>query len=388
MKKVVLISHHYYKEKRKAGFQCLAHAFSKLNWEVIFVTSPIGLLSFITNDYRMTYPIKKEMNKSVKISYKVSSYILLSLFTPENVNNYRPFKKLPFFGNFINKILTVPYFFFGKYIPKKLEKIISDADLIIFESTPAILYFNSIKKICQRAKFIYRVSDDLEFLNCHPYVIFYERKIAEKFDLISVPSDYIFKKFSNYSHTILHYHGIQKELFEKEYKKPDTYKNFEINIIFIGNSYFDEKFIHIAANLFPTWGFHIIGPFEDNWKRDNVIVYGELPFSETIPFLKFANIGLQTRIIKDGFSSLSDSLKVIQYTWLKLPIIAPFGLNSQRINIFYYHPDREETIKEALLSAINFDRSLIDNTGILSWRELVEELIKEVALNNNRGECI
>lgn len=379
MPKVILISHHYFQEKRKAGFQCLAQAFSDLGWEVVFITSPIGVFSLFTRDYRMEYPVKTEKNRVIQIKPNFYSYVLFNLYTPENVNNYLPFRKMPKIGNLMNLILTIPYFFFGLYISKSLKELIHDTDLVIIESTPALLYYRTVKKACNHAKFIYRVSDDLEFLNCHPYVIEYEEKIAENFDLISVPSEYLFKKFSNNSNVVLHLHGIAKDLFDKKYKKPESFGKFEKNVIFIGNSYMDENFITIAAILFPKWGFHIIGPFSNSWKKDNVLLYGELPFTETIRYLQFADIGLQIRTVKNGFSSLSDSLKVIQYTWVQLPIIAPSGMNSNRKNILYYIPGDENSIKKVLITAAEYDRSSIDRSGILSWKEFAQTLFDEVS---------
>lgn len=386
MPKVVLISHHYFHEKRKAGFQCLAQAFSDLDWKVVFITSPIGIFSLFTRDYRMEYPVKNERNMTIQMNPHFFSYVLFNWYTPENVNNYLPFRRMPKIGNLINIILTVPFFFYGRYISKNLHDLISDADVVIFESTPALLYFESVKKSCKYAKFLYRVSDDLEFLNCHPYIIEYERKIAGKFDLISVPSEYLLKKFSHTNHAFLHLHGIAKELFEGKHQKPDTYQKFERNILFIGNSYLDETFITIASDIFPSWGFHIIGPFPDSWKKENILLYGEVPLKQTIPYLLYADVGLQTRTVKTGFSSLSDSLKVIQYTWLKLPIIAPEGLNSKRKNIIYYTLNNENSIRQALSTAASYDRSSIDNSGILSWKELANTLLDDVRKKGNPGK--
>lgn len=249
--------------------------------------------------------------------------------------------------------------------------------MVIFESTPALMYFKSFQKVCPNTRFVYRVSDDLEYLNCHPSVIRYETKIASEFNLISVPSSFFLRKFSNLSNVRLHHHGLAMNLFEKDYEMPHTFQRFEKNIIFIGNSSLDGNFIKIGATLFPNWGFHLIGPFQNNWNMGNIMTYGELPFDETIPYLKFSDIGLQTRTVSKGFESLSDSLKVIQYTWMKLPIIAPIEMNSTRSHVFYYKQNDSSSIGEALVKAANYDRSKIDISGILSWKELAQVLANE-----------
>ncbi len=60
MKRVVLITGHYWNSKRKAGFHWLADAFLRQGWEVVFFTAPpapLSLLSVIRRDYRLDYPV-------------------------------------------------------------------------------------------------------------------------------------------------------------------------------------------------------------------------------------------------------------------------------------------------------------------------------------------
>ena len=52
MKKIVLITGHYYSSKRKAGFHFLAEAFAKDGYDVTFITTGLSLLSILKKDYR------------------------------------------------------------------------------------------------------------------------------------------------------------------------------------------------------------------------------------------------------------------------------------------------------------------------------------------------
>ncbi|MFA4849336.1 MAG: hypothetical protein WC626_06370 [Methanoregula sp.] len=377
MKKVVLISGHHIQSKRKAGFHWLAYAFSNKNWDIVFITAPIRYSAWFLGDHRTQCFSLQNVNQPEKIpNSNITSYVFMTLLNPISSNN-------KFFKYLSSPLIKL----YGRILPKNLKFLITNADIIIFESTEALLLFEKFRELNPDAKYIYRVSDLLEVNNTPQFVIEYEKKIAPMFDLISVPSEYIFKKFNYLPNTRLHYHGINKELFATKDTIPEEYTQFEKNIIFVGTTHFDSEFIKIAAGLFPQWGFHIIGPLDQKAKSPNIMYYGEISFNETIPYLKYADVGLQTRKSAHGLASLSDSLKVLQYTYCKLPIIAPIGLNSSRKNFIYYIPGNLNSILIALNNAVAFNRSDIETSDIHSWNELVELLIDEIFKTNKSWLC-
>lgn len=371
MKTVVLISPHHISSKRKAGFHWLADAFSKKDYQTVFLTAPIRYTALLTNDHRTQYFSIREIKEMKKIPHtNISSYIFMTLLNPLSSNNK------------IFQYISIPLAkWYGKLLPRNLKEAIIAADIIIFESSEALLLFNSFKKINKNAKYIYRVSDDLKLNHSPHYIINFEEQIAPKFDLISVPSEFIYKKFSQLPNCRLHCHGINKELFSKQYNAPKEYSQFEKNIVFVGTSRFDYNFIKIATKLFPKWGFHIIGPIAEEGASMNLLYYGEKPFINIIPYIQHADVGLQNLTCDYGLASFSDSLKVLQYTFCKLPIVAPIGLQSSRENIISYLPDNHDSIRDALICAMEYDRKSIDVSKIKSWDELTELLVKEVNIN-------
>ena len=365
--KVILISPHHINSKRKAGFHWIANAFAKKGWETIFVTAPIRYTAWFLGDHRTRYFSLKDIKKVKETpNSNIKSYIFMTLLNPISSNK----KLLVYFSIILSKI-------YGKLLPNNLKNIIYAADIIIFESSEALFLFDAIHQINGKAKYIYRVSDNLETIGASRYVINYEQKIAPKFDLISVPSEYIFRKFAHLPNARLHYHGINKELFSKHYDKPKEYAKFEKNFVFVGTSHFDYDFITTAAESFPRWGFHIIGPLAKVGESSNLLYYGEMPFVRTIPYIQYADAGLQNLISDRGLASFSDSLKVLQYTYCKLPIIAPVGLRSSRKNFVYYVPGEKDSIRTALARAVEYDRGSIDSSNVHSWDELAELLIEE-----------
>lgn len=362
MKKVVLLTYHYYNSRRKAGFHFLADSFKKKGFEVTFITSVASLLILIKRDYKVYEPLFfKNLLKPMYFN-GIKSIINFSFLHPVSRG---PISLENLFSLFF-KLNSVS------------KKEINNADYIIFESTPALLFFQDVRKINPKAKLIYRMSDDLEVLKIARKVIEYEKEILKKFDLVSVPTKIMYDKYSKTSpnNVKLHFHGIDKELYDK--CKLSPYKEGTINHVFVGNSYLDENFLYIASESFPNHLFHIIGAFKKNIKRKNVIYYGQMLFEKTIPYVKFASTGLQIRSnIRNAAKTLADSLKVLQYTYCKLPIIAPSVIPAHhRKNFFYYEYDNKDSIRRCIENALNFDKNIFCE-DIYSWDELIEALIND-----------
>jgi len=364
MKKVMLITYHHSNSKRKAGFHWLADAFYKMGWEVTFFTAAISYLSYLNRNFRIKYLNKREKNKFIKIKKNFWTYIWFTNWHPVN-----------FRSSILNKFASS---FFKNYSSLLKDKAVGDkgkeTDLFIFESFPGLFLFPKFKELNPTARFVYRVSDDIKLFKPHQTVLDLEKKITPEFDLVSVPSHYIFNKFEGLDNLRLQYHGINKKLFDGKYENPYPHNKDNPNLIFTGISHIDYEFFEISSQLFPDWQFHIFGPLRSNAKADNMKFYGEVPFEKIIPYIKYADIGLQIRSYSKSAVSLTDSLKVLQYAYCKLPIVAPEFLKSERKNMFYYKPSDRESIRKALINAEKFDKDTFDNTGINTWEELAKEL--------------
>lgn len=366
-KTVVLISFHHYLSKRKAGFHWIANSFTNLGWNVNFITAPLSPFSRIIRDHRWEYVSRNNLNQPEEIDENVLTYTHSPLYSPLSITGHW----------WIDMFSPLFIPLYRSRIPVGLQNLLKYADIIIFESTAAIVLFDSIKKINNKAEYIYRVSDSLDVLKVHPSIIEYERVIAPNFDLVSVPSTSMLKRFQ-IGNVHLQHHGINKSAFSQKTEIPKSYRGFEKNVIFVGNSFFDLNFVSFASELFPRIGFHLIGPIDSVFSRDNILCYGEISFIETIPFIKNADIGLQIRRMDVGLDTLSDSLKVLQYTWCQLPIIAPFGINSARSHIIYYHYDDPGSIRDSIIRALAYDRLHIDRSGIMDWDELTIEMLRKL----------
>lgn len=274
--------------------------------------------------------------------------------------------------------MKIKYDFFDSGIWKKLfflnhrsKREIQEADCIIFESNPALFFFDACKKLNSSAKFIYRMSDDVSMLNLPKSIADYEKKIISSFDLVSVPSQAMFEKFFKLSpnNVQLHHHGVDKNTFDKELLNP--YAPGTIHHVFVGNSYFDSEFVEIASEIYSGHLFHVIGNIKETVHKKNIIYYGAMSFTETVKYIKFASIGLHiiSRASKSAVT-LSESLKVLQYSYCKLPIILPDVIPMTRNNFFWYSYGNRDSIRKAIENALNFNKDNFSNGDIYSWKEL------------------
>src|SRR5699024_4224459 len=102
--------------------------------------------------------------------------------------------------------------------------------------------------------------------------------------------------------------------------------------------------------------------------------------NETIPYILHANAGLQTLTYSKGAESLTDSLKVLQYTYCGLPVVAPTFLNSERRNMCYYEVGDARSIASALQEALEFAPEPAAEHRVNSWSEVLSAILSDRAI--------
>jgi 2-beta-glucuronyltransferase len=362
MQRVALFTGHYLGTARKAGFHWLADGFHQLGWDVLLVTTNFSWLSYLRRDYRLQYNLRNIAGHIVPHADRLSSYVWFTTWHPANLR--------------LGVLNHLSHPLFARYGRRSLgaaEDWLRTADLFIVESTPGLLVTERLRQLNPNARFVYRVSDDLRRLRCHPVVIDAEPHLAPTFDLVSTPCEYIQQRFAHLPQAVLHPHGMPKSAFDIDTTDPYPHHDAP-QCVFVGSAQFDHDFLTRAAEAEPDWQFHIIGPIANVPRRPNIHAYGEQPFADTVPYIQHADIGLQTLVYTPGAESFTDTLKVLQYTYCRLPIIAPDFLRCSRTNLCYYQPGDSASIKTALHQARDFDRNTVDPSGVRTWTELAQHL--------------
>jgi 2-beta-glucuronyltransferase len=367
LRRVLLVTGHHLRSRRRAGFHWLADAYRRQGWHVTFVTVGFSRLSHLRRDHRLADGLARSAGRPVELEPNLVAYVW---YTP-----YHPLHRLPAIAR---AILEPVFRGYGRLPMAGLEPLVSAADLVIFESTSGLMLVDRFRGWNPRARLVYRVSDDLRLLRAHRVVVEAEAAALPHFDLISVPSTFILRRFEGRPNVALQYHGLDTSAFDRATDDPYA-STLEGRAVFVGNAYLDTEFLSIAAAALPGWEFHVIGDLGRIPSHPNIVAHGELPFAETVPYLQHADVGLSTLRYRPGAESFTDSLKVIQYTYCRLPIVAPDFLGSSRTNVFTYRPGDRDSISAALAAARAFDRSTVNRSSIVSWDELARELAGPLA---------
>lgn len=358
--KIVLVTGHDYDSPRKTGFHFWANILAERGHEVFFLTVGQSKLTPLIGNHKVFDP---PYNCWVTKKPRVQKFVWMPLFHPF---------RLKF--DFLTKIFS-PFFsyLYAKMLPYAFEEKIRGADTIIVEVGAGLILVQRLRKLCPNARFIYTVSDRLSTLNAHPCVVDDEESALPHFFRIRVPASIMLEDYK-YFPAVYIPQGIDKEVFEK--KHPNPYKQNK-NAISVGDMLFDPRAIEIMAGKFPDWTFHVFGRkanLQD--KRPNVIVYGEKPFDEITPYIQHADIALAPYKFEESAAYLAQSsLKMLQYTFCRLPIVAPTFAAQGRDHAIGYVPDDEQSIVTAFEKAVTYDRESIIVDDVLDWNQVIDRMM-------------
>lgn len=359
--KIVLFSGHLLCSKRKAGFHHLAEAFVRNGHEVVFVTVGFSLISYIKKDFRVSESRSYEKNTLIEFGERKKGYIFFSLFHPHSL-------VIPL----LNNILSVLVKNYGKNLSCCLSNEVKHADIVVYESCSALYFVKTCKELAGQASHIYRVSDHLEMMRSTlPDLLRIEKNVALLFDLISVPYRSLYKKFQWTKKTVHQNHGIRKDIFDQNL--PSPYKTLK-NCVYVGVGFFDFDFVEKAALACPDINFHYIGPLERVFQAPNVYWYGELPFEDTVPFIKHADVGLQV-LEGEKVHLFEYTLKVVQYRYCGLPVVCAGNTGLSGEGFFFYSKCEEDSIKSALYAALASGKSSERARNIIGWEDIAKSFI-------------
>ena len=373
MNKIIIFSAHCYHEQRQAGFHHIANTLVELGHDILFYTTPVSRLFYLNTwlkgntDHRIAALKTTPPNQLQQVSPLLQTYI--------QYNWVHPVKTFEWIENILDACYQ------EVKLPASIHSFIQTADVAIFESCLGIYHIEQVKHLNPNIKLVYRVSDDLELLKTPKKLQKFEQKFAQKCHLISTPTQSLLHKFRHFSHAKLCLHGINKVIFDQSLTNPYKDTNLK-HAVFVGTRILDTQFLSYMSAAFPQIMFHIIGPIPISIHGKNIKYYGELPFIQAVPFIKFANIGMMAIKVTNGEKDnvAKDALKVIQYTYCGLAIVAPETLKTTRVNTFYYQPDHKQSMIRALNQALEYNKSKYQEElkqSVNSWVDVSTHLLND-----------
>lgn len=363
--KITLLTVHDATSPRKVDFHFWADAFAARGQDVDFITVGFSPFTFLK---RFGRRYKGPFNRWVTIDFGVRKFLWCPPLHPFTLGS-----------RFLDSLTAPVLKLYPKFLPQTLMDGIAGTDVFIIENGVGLMLLPELSRRCPNAKIIYSVCDRIETLGYHTLVLQAEKKALPQVDLVRVPARVMLDDYRGHPNVRFIPHGLDKEMFDRPHKNP--YRG-DKNAVNAGDMLFDAHAVTVLARNFPDWTFHLFG------KRavlpeplPNVIAYGEKPFAEIIPYIRHADIGLApySPAINADYLSQS-SLKMMQYTYCRLPVVAPDFAAAGRDHVMAYDPADENSIVNAMKKAASFDRGTIVDTVVPDWPEIVDALYNGIGM--------
>ena len=266
--------------------------------------------------------------------------------------------------------------------PAILRQWMREADTIVFESGTAAVFIELARRTNPQARLIYRASDSLSAIDSADYVARALARIAPAMDAIALVSPTMAAEIASRDNVYHIGHGIDPALAEQG--DPSPYAD-GVHAVSVGSMLFDPGAIAAASRAFPQIAFHVIGSGYGRQPGygDNVSVYGEMPHTETLRYIKHARFGIAPYASARLPAYLADSsLKLLQYDFFGVPAICPQAIVGGYASRFGYAPGDAESIASAVRRALAAPR--VRSRQPLNWAQTVDRLLDPAAFPDTR----
>ncbi len=355
----LVLSAHDFRSPRKAGMHFIATELAKLG-NTRFFSLRYSMLSRYTRDPRLSLD---DIANRIGIYQGIECYLWKTFIHPFNTRRswLRPLEHLLFS-------------WYARGRNPVLRQWIREADVILLESGIAPVFFDLIKELNPTAKVVYRVSDDLGTIQVAGYISTAFKKAAPRMDTVALLSKAMKDGVPADCPAVFVPQAIDHTLADKG--DPSPYGP-GIHAVSLGSMLFDPEFFVLASQKFPEIHFHVIGsgnPRHPNY-GPNVHVYDEMPFLQTLPYIKHAKFGLAPYANANLPIYLRDtSLKLTQYEFFGIPAVCPHLIAGDYQTRFGYTPGDADSIAKAISGALDY-RPTADRKTVLNWQQVVARLL-------------
>ncbi len=359
--KVVLITGHDCVSLRKTGFHFWADIASSQGHRVAWITLGQSYLTALRHRNGMPAgPVNQWVDHTPNIKF-------WRWCPPVHPVKAGPFTQLlaPFFSALCPAL-----------VPTGMMREIKDADIIIVETGMGLMLVPRLASACPKARLIYYCSDRLDTLRAHPSIMTAEKTALPYFSLVRTNSPARNADFPSHPNVRYIPQGIDKAQFDRDY--PNPYQGSK-NIIGVGDMLFDAQAVATMARALPDWQFHLFGRGCALGERlPNVTEYGERAYNDIIPYLKHADIGLAPYRYDNHAAYLGQSsLKIAQYTYCRLPVVAPSFIPAAA-HIKSYRPADSQSMVDAVSDAAACNREAIDRRNIPDWTYVYKDMLEGI----------
>ncbi|RST32017.1 glycosyltransferase [Sphingomonas ginkgonis] len=357
---LIVTGQHFATQPRRVDLHFMADALVRRGVPVDFLSVRLSLLSKLARDDRWGFARTRRWNRWNRIGPLQEEYIWFRLVHAARTRS-------PMLNRWSAGIEQ------GAAIPPAVRARLTGYSDILVESGAALFLLPRLRRLAPQARIIYHAADRLETIGAHPRLGGILRDHAGDIDLVHVVAEALRSEVPHQQVVYLP-HGLSKEAFAAV-DAPSPFAGSR-NAVCVGDMLFDADAVETMARAFPDWTFHLFGrKARTGSALPNVVAHGERPFDEIAGYIRHADIGLAPYLDERDADYISQSsMKMIQYSYMQLPIVAPAFAAAGRDHVCAYTPGNPESIVAAFERATRFDRARIDQDGILSWDEKVARL--------------
>ncbi len=354
--KLLFLSRHDYRSPRKASVHFIARELARTA-DVHFASIGFSLLSKLKSDPRL--PLWDAANR-VETVDGVDCYLWRSPTHPCKVPAV------------LNPLMNRYFSHFARNVPEVLRRWIVAADTVFIESGGPEMFIPTVRRLAPRARIVYLCADTLDVVGSPEYLVRTLMAHAPKLDWIVIKSKLMAPFFPPGSNLVVVPQGVDKAALAVPSASP--YATGTVNLVSVGNMLFDPAFFSLAAPAFPEIDFHVIGggPGAAALDAPNIVVHGEMPFAETLPYLQHADAGVAPYGAGVVPYLADSSLKLAQYGCLGLPGICPAIAAAGHPHRFGYTPGDAASIIAAIRAALAHGR--FAGTDPLGWEDVARRV--------------
>jgi 2-beta-glucuronyltransferase len=362
----VLISDHDYRTPRRANMHPIADALVRLGYAVTFVSVRFSRLSRIKGDSRTFLwdrANRPEMHNGVRC------YLWR---TP--VHPFYPRRR----G--LDEIATQLYRAYARWPNRFFDDALSRASHIVVESGLGASLLRRARTRNRAARIAYVASDELKTVGTHPFLQAQLERAAGCVDQFCLPSPRMAPGFAFADGQTFHVpHGLDTADFSRDAANPYTQP---ANAVSVGSMLFDPQVFAVAAARIPELTFHVIGAGVSFEAPPNVRQYPEMPFRDTIGYVRHADIGIAPYRAAPGCDYICDtSMKLMQYEHFGLPAVCPDFAAGFSPHRFGYSPGDPDSIESAFRAALLHGRNPTPRR-FLSWEDVARRVLDPRAFSD------
>jgi 2-beta-glucuronyltransferase len=350
---------------RKTGMVFWAETLAQMGWDTHCVTTQLSWLSRLLNPERLKAVPPADLNRWVKRGGTLSTFVWVPALHPVKTR-----------WDGVDRASAALADIYARSLPAAIRAVAEDADLIVLESCAAVALFDRLRALAPKARIVFCCSDRLGAVGMHPTLQKRLDRTASRYDLIRVPSPSMIGDFPADARVVYIPHGVDKTVFDRVH--PSPYEDGRTNALVGGDMAFDRESVALLVQAFPHVDFHFFGKMAvgDLATRANVNVHGEVAFEKLVPFIQHADVGVAPYRARPDLDYLAESsLKLHQYTYCRLPTIAPAFARGGREHIIPYEPGSEASIREAMAAALDYPSERIDRTPVIDWKDVMHRLV-------------